>query len=124
MRVWDIRRAVQALNSVKAAKEAPLCLRGERQMAVNTLYAALFEPAVNRLELYLLPKSHQEGPDYLNVLRILDVPQAVAMAAERCAVRLHQTDALGWDFPAALKVRLGWDERRFSVEWAPLILAK
>jgi hypothetical protein len=56
-------------------------------MGVNALYAALFEPNVRRLELEQLPKSHMAGADYLNVLKVLDIPQALQMAAERVEVR-------------------------------------
>ena len=37
-------------------------------------------PEVARLDLHDLPESHREGPAYLNVLRTLDLPQAVALA--------------------------------------------
>jgi len=41
------------------------------------------------------------GPDYLNALRFLDVPQAVAMAAERCSMRLHASFGARLDLPQA-----------------------
>ena len=52
-------------------------------MAANTLYASLFEPDIQRLDLHDLPGSHREGPDYLNVLRFLDIPQAASTALVR-----------------------------------------
>ena len=52
-------------------------------MAANLLYASLYLPSVTRLDLHDLPASHMQGPAYLNVLRHLDLPQAVALAAER-----------------------------------------
>jgi hypothetical protein len=85
MRVWDIRCAVQALHSVPGMAAAKIGLQAEDTMAVNALYAALFEPDVHKLNLANLPKSHREGPDYLNVLKITDIPQvgeAVAAQAE------------------------------------------
>jgi hypothetical protein len=81
MRVWDIRRAIQAVHFVREAETAQIELRANRTMGVNALYAALFEPSVRRLELNELPASHMEGPDYLNVLRVLDIPQALGIAA-------------------------------------------
>ena len=122
MRVWDTRRAVQAFREIKGMKDVPLWLQGQREAAINNLYAALFEPGIAGLELYQLPKSHENGPDYLNVLRVLDVPQAVAMAAERCSVRIQDTDEHGWDFAAAVETKLGWKESQF--ELSPLIGAK
>jgi len=85
MRVWDIRCAVQALHSVPGMDAAKIGLQAEGNMAVNALYAALFEPDVRKLKLVNLPKSHRQGPDYLNVLKITDIPQvaeAVAGQAE------------------------------------------
>ena len=85
MRVWDIRCAVQALHSVPGMDATKIGLQAEGTMAVNALYAALFEPDVRKLKLVNLPKSHMQGPDYLNVLKITDIPQvaeAVAGQAE------------------------------------------
>src|SRR5205814_8256126 len=71
MRVWDIRRAVQALSSIQASGEIPITLQGRGDMAGVALYASLYENAVKHLDLFMLPKSHAEGPELLNVLRIL-----------------------------------------------------
>jgi cephalosporin-C deacetylase-like acetyl esterase len=115
MRVWDVRRAVQALRTLPPTKDAPLALQGQRDMAGIALYAALFEPGIARLELRDLPKSHQEGPIFLNVLRFLDVPQAVAMAAERSQVRIAQTDSEGWEYPVSVARKLGWKPEQVQV---------
>jgi hypothetical protein len=86
MRIWDIRRAVQALRALPGMDKANIGLQADGNMAVNALYAALFEPDVRQLELTDLPKSQQrEGPDYLGVLKRTDIPQvkeAVAAQAE------------------------------------------
>ena len=108
MRVWDIRRAIQAARSVEGMKNIPIELRGKGEMGVNCLYASLFESNLSRLALFQLPNSHREGPDYLNVLRILDIPQAAALAAEQATVHLHQSGDRGWDFPRAVAANLGW----------------
>ncbi len=89
MRVWDIRRALQALREIKETKGKPATMEASGQMGINALYASLFEPGVKRLELKRLPASHSEGPDYLNVLQVLDVPQALQMAAERTEVKFR-----------------------------------
>jgi dienelactone hydrolase len=83
MRVWDIRRAVQALREIEGRRLGPLRLVGHGEMGVNALYAGLYEPDVAGLELSKLPVSHQEGPDYLNVLQHLDIPEALALARGR-----------------------------------------
>jgi dienelactone hydrolase len=89
MRVWDVRRAVQALRQIELLKDVPVVLKGQHIMAGIVLYSSLFEPDIAGLDLWNLPESNREGPIFLNVLRFTDIPQAVAMAAERTKVRLH-----------------------------------
>ncbi|MEN6576603.1 MAG: hypothetical protein ABFD90_09690, partial [Phycisphaerales bacterium] len=79
-------------------------------------YAALFEPGVGQLDLTDLPATHAQGPTFLNVLRLLDMPQAVAMAAERANVLLRGGTAGGWQFPESVAASLEWDRERFRVE--------
>jgi hypothetical protein len=108
-RVWDVRRAVAALRSLPDMKDVPLALAGEGETAGLALYAGLFEPAVASFDLWNLPSSHREGPIFLNVLRYLDAPQAVALAAPR-PVTLHVKTAAerdAWDWPARLATSLG-----------------
>src|ERR1051325_9494259 len=73
MRVWDIRRALQAVRSFRSLQGVPLSVEAHHDLAVDALYASLFEPGVAALELRLMPASHGNGPDYLNVLRVLDI---------------------------------------------------
>jgi dienelactone hydrolase len=86
MRVWDIRRAVQLLPAVRPQNGARVELHAQGDAAVNCLYAALFESGVHRLELTKLPFSQVEGPDYLNILRLVDLPQVVEQVATRAEV--------------------------------------
>jgi hypothetical protein len=104
-RVWDVRRAVAALAAVDDVKAAPVTLHGEKEVAGVALYAGLFEPTVAGFDLWHLPASHRDGPTLLNVLKVLDLPQAVALAAPR-PVTLHvktEADRKAWGWP----VRLG-----------------
>ena len=89
MRVWDICCSVQALHSVPGMDAAKIGLQAEGTMAVNALYAALFEPDVRKLKLANLPKSQREGPDYLNVLKITDIPQVKEAVAIRAELKLE-----------------------------------
>ena len=90
-----------------------ICVEAEGDMAVNALYASLFAP-VDELVLTNLPKSHMNGPDYLNVLRILDIPQAVAMASERSRVELRGTNEADWQF-AVQTARVGGFEKNLRI---------
>ena len=116
MRVWDVRRTIQAIRSFRSLRGAPLWVEAKQDMAVDSLYAALFEKGIFGMELRHLPDLHHAGPDYLNVLRVLDIPQAVAMAAERSQIRLFETDLKGWDYPIAVSQHLGWNEKQFVIE--------
>jgi dienelactone hydrolase len=108
-RVWDVRRAVAVLSGLADLKGVPLWLQGKGDMAGVVLYAALFEPAVTTLDLWHLPASHRQGPTLLNVRRILDTPQAVALALPK-SIRLYVKDdaeAKAWDWPLRLQKALG-----------------
>ena len=119
MRVWDVRRAIQTLRKIDFATGVPVTLHGRGQIAGIALYASLFEPDIARLELWHPPRSHRDGPIFLNVLRYLDVPQAVAMAAQRSQVRIYQRDDFGWSFPQSVQKSLGWPEGRFQIVLYP-----
>jgi dienelactone hydrolase len=108
MRVWDIRRAIEALTNHREFKRLPLELHGSGEMGVNALYASLFVQPLKQIELSNLPTSHSVGPDYLNVLKSFDIPQAVAMAAEKSSMKLRCTDSTRWNFPISTARSLGW----------------
>lgn len=112
MRVWDIRRAIQTLRGIEGFASVPLTLAGGGDQGVNALYASLFEPAA-ALDLAALPASHMQGPDYLNVLKVLDIPQAVAMTAGRGPVTLVDSGG-AVQFAVAVGHALGWPEDRIS----------
>lgn len=115
MRVWDIQRTIQALRQIDGLEMTPLAIEAEGNMAANALYASLFKTQVDQLVLTNLPASHREGPDYLNVLKTLDIPAAVALAAEKSKVRLIQSNPEDWIFPATVSNNLSWSEEQFSV---------
>jgi dienelactone hydrolase len=115
MRVWDIRRAIDAVRAPELKLSAPLHLHGERNQAINAMYAALFSDRLASLELIAPPASHMNGPDYLNVLRFLDVPQAAVMAAERTPVKWTNASAEAWSWTtqAARVLQLPADRLRW-----------
>lgn len=114
MQVWDIRRAMQAVRSLPGG-DTPLVLGADGESAGLALYASLFEPPVARIDLSKLSTSHREGPDFLNILRFLDIPQTVAMAAERSPVILRgKTDS--WEYPRAIAESLDWKPEQLQVQ--------
>jgi hypothetical protein len=115
--VWDIRRGLQVTRSLPRLAKLPLTVASSRAMAANALYASLFEPDIAQLDLRDLPASHMAGPDYLNVLRVLDIPQTVALAAERAAIRLSGSESkLAAAFAQSTGSRLNWPAGRITVE--------
>lgn len=87
MRVWDVRQAIRALKAKYPSAE--LRVEGRGVQAVNLLYASLFENGISGMILHDLPASHQQGPDYLNVLRVMDIPVALKIAESRFPVQVQ-----------------------------------
>jgi dienelactone hydrolase len=116
MRVCDVQRAVAALRQLNATAEAAVTVAAQGDMAGIALYASLFDPDVERLDLVDLPPTHAQGPIFLNVLRYLDLPQAVAVAAETTCVRLHTETAAPWQFAQSVAACLGWDRDRLGID--------
>jgi hypothetical protein len=117
-RRYDVGRAIGCVTTIRAAKGAPLRIQSQRAMAGVTLYATL-GANFDQIDLYDLPKSHRDGPFFLNVSRYLDMPQAVAMAAERSKVVLYQDDDAGWEYPQAVAQKLGWDAKQIQIRRKP-----
>jgi hypothetical protein len=116
MRVWDIRQGLAVLRSLDRFHKSEVHLRGAGVMGVNALMAALFEPDLGGLEVEGLPSTFRAGPDYLNIMRIIEVPQAVAMAAEHCRVRVIGAAAGDWSYAGAVAEGLGWERGRVRIE--------
>ena len=108
-RVWDVRRAVQALSALRGVStvqerviEWEVELAGSGPEAGIALYAALYEPAVKTLTLTNPPTSfrHPDSPAFLGAAKILDHPHALAVAAAGRSVSLTvpAADANAWDW--------------------------
>lgn len=80
-RVWDIIRAAQVVKNFLG--KSALEFKAEGEMAGLALYAGMFEPQIAAFDFENLSASHYQGPIFLNVLRVLDIPQALAMLAPR-----------------------------------------
>ena len=76
------------------------------------------KPGDRRIDLYDLPKTHRDGPYYLNVQRKLDMPQAVALAAEGSQVILYQ-DAAGLEWPQQVAENLQWNKKQLQFRKPP-----
>jgi dienelactone hydrolase len=115
MQAHDIRQALAAVRAIASCAAAPVRLRAEGSMAVLAAYASLFAPPVAGLDLHRVPASHQpDGPPLLDVLRILDVPQALALAADRAPVVVSDSDAAAFTSSRATATALGWPADRLE----------
>ncbi|MCI0540418.1 MAG: hypothetical protein L0Z50_34885, partial [Verrucomicrobiales bacterium] len=77
-RVWDIASVGRRLNG-----DGPIRVIGRGQAGILGAYAALFESAIQEVVAVDPPASHADGPIFLNVLRVLDIPEALGMLAPR-----------------------------------------
>jgi hypothetical protein len=115
MRVWDVRRAIQAVRKLDACEGTRLSIRGKRQAGVLALYASLFEPGVVGIRLEAAPPDQREGPIFLNIARHLRLPQVVASAATRSDISLVGQTPASWAYPVAVARSLGWDNSRVQI---------
>jgi len=80
-RLTDVLAAsAQALNAERGAKWNII---GRGRAGVIAAYAALLEPRLSEVAAIDPPASHRDGPIFLNVLRVLDVPEAFGLLAPR-----------------------------------------
>jgi dienelactone hydrolase len=86
-RIWDIAAtshlletmAIKPQNVVDGKRKLRIVARG--QNGILAAYAALFEPSIKEVIIIDPPTSHKDGPIFLNVLRVLDIPDALGMLA-------------------------------------------
>jgi dienelactone hydrolase len=104
--VMVIRRHIR--ESRAAQPTASLRIQADGNLAALALYAALLEPGVTSLELSNLPESHADGPCLPTVLRYLDLPQSLALAAEKHTITVHQARPAAWSFATETAQNLGW----------------
>jgi cephalosporin-C deacetylase-like acetyl esterase len=90
-RVWDIAATVRYLDEERKGKYTWRVL-GRGQAGVLAAYAALFEPSIKEVVIFEPPTSHTEGPIFLNVLRTLDIPDALGLLAPRPLTLVNTKD--------------------------------
>ena len=115
MQIWDIRSAIQELKAQPNLTKASLTLNASGNAAALCLYASLFENGVSELDLQALPASHHDGPALLNVLRFMDLPQTLSMAASRRPITVSHVKAEDWKYPAKVSQQLGWDAKQLQI---------
>jgi dienelactone hydrolase len=89
-------------------------LLGRRQAGIIAAYAALFVPdSVEEIIIFDPPLSHRDGPHFLNVLRVLDIPEALGLLAPEVKLTLIGKNAKdkAFDKTAAIYERAGAKEK-------------
>jgi dienelactone hydrolase len=79
-RIWDIAATVRYLSEKDGGKTKWKVV-GRREAGVLVAYAAMFEPAIAEAIVVDPPPSHRFGPTLLNVMRTLDIPEALGLLA-------------------------------------------
>jgi cyanophycinase len=80
-RVWDAITVVRWLQATRGRPSWAIAGRG--QAGIIAAYAALFEPSITDVTIVDPPASHRDGPHFLGVLRVLDIPEALGLLAPR-----------------------------------------
>ncbi len=109
-RVWDIA-AVARFAGADAQGKQTWSVAGRGQAGVLAAYAALFEPSIKEVILIDPPASHRDGPIFLNVLRVLDVPEALGLLAPDVKLTLVNARDKAFDRTAEIYKRAGAAER-------------
>ena len=76
--VWDV---LATIGYFKKRHMEDFRIVGRGSQGILGVYAALFEPSIKEVVVIDPPKSHKEGPHFLNVLRVLDIPEALGLLA-------------------------------------------
>jgi hypothetical protein len=76
-----VRDVVVHLGGNRGAKGEAFRLVGRGQAGIVAAYAALFTPGVTEVVSLDPPTSHRDGPHFLNVMRVLDIPDALGLLA-------------------------------------------
>jgi cephalosporin-C deacetylase-like acetyl esterase len=95
MQVWDVRRALATMRTLPDLKGAKITMIGSGASSAIALWAGVFEPEIDAFVLTNLPSTVREGPALLNLERVLEMPQALALLAPR-KVRLVGADRKSW----------------------------
>lgn len=90
-RVWDIQAVARMLHEVDG-NELTIGVAGRGPAGVLGAYAALNETSIAEVIAVDPPASHREGPILLNVLKVLDIPDALGLLAPRHLTLLNAKD--------------------------------
>lgn len=84
-RVYDVIAAVRNLQTRPTAAKLPIHVAGRGSAGLIAAYAAILSPEISSVTLVAPPASHMDAaaPQFLNVLRVCDVPDSLGLLAPR-----------------------------------------
>jgi hypothetical protein len=107
-RVRDVTATARFL--VEKNKGGKVRAVGRGQAGILAAYAALFEPAIAEVVALDPPASHKDGPFFLNVLRVCDIPDALGLLAPRPLTLVNAKDT-AYERTAAIYQAAGAGEK-------------
>jgi dienelactone hydrolase len=82
MKVYRLLTSIHSHKKEIYIGEKSYRIVGQAQAGIIAAYAALLEPTMfTEITVVNPPKSHKEGPYFLNVMRVLDIPEALGLLA-------------------------------------------
>lgn len=103
---WRVREVRDALRALRPADGSPLTVVARGESAPVALWASILEGPPTKLVLQSPPATVRDGPAMLNLDRVLDMPQAVALLYP-AEVRIESSPASAWSWTRTLADRLG-----------------
>ncbi len=91
-RVWDVQATARWLHEAEG-NELSVGVIGKGQAGILGAYAALFENCIAEVTLVDPPSSHRDGPHFLGVMKVLNVPDALGLLAPRHVTLVNAKDA-------------------------------
>ncbi len=112
-RTVDSGQLLDVIMMVRATpeKEKGIRLVGRGRAGIIAAYAALFEPSIKEVIIVDPPTSHKDGPIFLNVLRVLDIPEALGLLAPDVKLTLINAKDKAFDRTAQLYKLAGAEEK-------------
>lgn len=80
-RVWDVMATADWIAGGSSGTRGRLRLAGKGSAAVLAAYAVLLGCEGDEIVMIEPPPSHRQGPVFLDILRVLDVPEALGLLA-------------------------------------------
>jgi dienelactone hydrolase len=91
-RLFDVLSFARYVTIDQRGRRKSLTVIGMGQDGILGAYAAIFDSNIKEVIIYDPPVSHRDGPIFLNVMRILDIPEALGLLAPRPLTLINAKD--------------------------------